>query len=75
MAEHLLQDWRGLVFCLFNCLFDLFRTPAFPLAVGQLLRTGDTEPLTTHPLQMLLLCCDFDVNLSAGSVIHPRKAL
>lgn len=75
LPEHLLQYWKGLVFCLFNCLFDLFRIQTFTLAIGQLHKIGDTEPLATRPLQLLLLHSSFDANLSAGSVIHPRKAL
>lgn len=75
LAEHLLQYWEGLVFCIFNCLFDLFRIQSFVLAVGQLCTIGDTEPLAMRPPQMLLLHSYFNANLSAGSVIHPRKAL
>lgn len=75
LAEHLLQYWKGLGFCLFNCLFDLFRVQTFTLAIGQLHRISDTEPLATRPLQMLLLHSYFDANLSAGSVLHPRKTL
>lgn len=55
--------------------FLTFSEYSFALAVGQLRRIGDTEPLAMRPPQMLLLHSYFHANLSASSVIHPRKAL
>ena len=52
----LLQHLEELLLCLINCLFDLFRIQPFPLAIGQLHRSCDTEPLAMHPLQMITLC-------------------